>query len=572
MTRRSMVAGSIGAIVTAGAVAIPASCSGQVYPGTRVHGVDIAGNTPAGAEALLRDALAAFEARAVTYTFEGRRWDVSLADLGLTIDYETMIERAMSHGRDDGLLSRYASLVAEIGERDIPLALEWDTSVARATLEDIGREIAVDPQDAVLEFRDGVAAIVDGVHGQALDIDDAMGATEAVIALGEPGVVRLATLPVTPDVTAADLVEARETATRLVGEPVVLTHDGLSYPVDTATLRDALVIEGGHTPRLDATKLAERLDTIAGAVYVRPRNVKLGWDGGLYVVEEDVDGMRVDREALETKVLELATVAGRVGPLPVVPVKAEARTDNIPELGIEHYIASGSSSFAGSSAARAENVAVSARNISFKLVPPGGEFSFNNLLGPITVENGFVEGTIIEGDFVATDIGGGVCQVSTTVFRAAANAGFQFSEWHPHSWRLAFYEADGSPPGYDGAIYQAPDWELDLRFTNPLDSWLLLTMVVEGESVHAHFYGRDNGWTTTIGEPRLSEPKPIPEPRERVSSSLAPGDRRLVQHASAGVTVSIRRTVTAADGSIVSDGDFVSDYRSVPEVWEVGQA
>src|SRR5690606_33302508 len=128
----------------------------------------------------------------------------------------------------------------------------------------------------------------------------------------------------------------------------------------------------------------------------------------------------------------------------------------------------------------------------------GGEFSFNNLLGPITVENGFVEGTIIEGDFVATDIGGGVCQVSTTVFRAAANAGFQFSEWHPHSWRLAFYEADGSPPGYDGAIYQAPDWELDLRFTNPLDSWLLLTMVVEGESVHAHFYGRDNGWTTTI--------------------------------------------------------------------------
>jgi vancomycin resistance protein YoaR len=163
--------------------------------------------------------------------------------------------------------------------------------------------------------------------------------------------------------------------------------------------------------------------------------------------------------------------------------------------------------------------------------------------------------------------------VSTTVFRAAALSGFDFTEWHPHSWRLGFYGLDGSPPGFDGAIYQPntlDEIEKDLTFTNPLDSWLLLMMVVDGDTVSAHFYGRDPGWTVEMGEAQLSEPKPVPDPVVRENARLAPGERVLVQNARAGVTVRIRRTVTAADGTILADGDFVSDFRSVPEAWEVG--
>ncbi|MEJ7902141.1 MAG: VanW family protein, partial [Thermomicrobiales bacterium] len=119
-------------------------------------------------------------------------------------------------------------------------------------------------------------------------------------------------------------------------------------------------------------------------------------------------------------------------------------------------------------------------------------------------------GKIIQGNWTASDLGGGVCQVSTTVFRAALLSGFKFNEWYAHGWRLAFYEADGSPPGMDAAIYQpnnADEFEKDLVFENPLDSWLLLMMVVDGDTAYAHLYGRDNGWTTEIFEPRVSEPK-----------------------------------------------------------------
>lgn len=572
-SRRSLVAGSIGSIVATATLAVPARTRGQVYPGTRVNGIDISGYSAGATEWILRNSFALFEEQAVTYAFGERLWHASLADLGMSIDYEAVVDQAMRHGRDGSVLGRYTMLMQASHARVIPLILNRDEAALRKFLEDIGRELAVSPRDARLEVQGGEVVIVEHVAGQELDLDQAVEATNREVGSGRPVTIELATVPVEPTVSAADIAPAREDAMRMVSGPVSFTHGGLSYPIDVATLSAALTIGTDNTARLDAGAMAFRLDAIAEAVSMPPQNVKLGWDGGLYVVEGDVDGVAVDRETLAGAIEDLARGTRREGPLPITAVKAAARADNIDELGIAGHIATGSSSFAGSSVARAENVAVSARHISYKLVAPGELFSFNDLLGPITLENGFVEGTIIQGDWTASDLGGGVCQVSTTVFRAAANAGFQFIEWNPHSWRLAFYEADGSPPGYDGAIYQpnTPDeMEKDLVFANPLDSWLLLQTVIDNGTVSAHFYGRSNGWTVELGEPRIGPPKPIPEPVERINPNLAPGERIMVQQAQAGVTVALHRTVIAADGSTVSDGDFVSDYRSVPEAWEVG--
>jgi vancomycin resistance protein YoaR len=378
---------------------------------------------------------------------------------------------------------------------------------------------------------------------------------------------------VAPEVAAADLEGVQTAATRLVSEPVVFSLGDLEYVIDTDALGSALVIDPDNSVALDAGRLEERIAAIERDVAVAPKNVTLAWDGGPYVLENDVPGQRLDREVLVERLQAAAASDARVEPLPMVEMKAPARADNIAELGLEALVASGGSSFSGSSYERAANVAVSAQNINYKLIGPGEEFSFNDLLGPITLDHGYIAGSIIQGDFAATDIGGGVCQVSTTVFRAAQNAGFQFSEWNPHSWRLAFYEADGSSPGLDAAIYQPNsewEYELDLRFVNPLDSWLLLMMVVDGDWVSANFYGRDPGWSVEIFPARISDPKPLPEPVEKVNPNLAPGERRLVGHAQPGYTVWVRRKVTAADGTEISDGEFVSDYVSQPEAYEVG--
>jgi vancomycin resistance protein YoaR len=353
----------------------------------------------------------------------------------------------------------------------------------------------------------------------------------------------------------------------------VFTHGGDSYDIDTDELTGALAIDRDGKASLNLDKLKTRMDDIAAAVLVPAQNVTLGWNDGLYVIEDDVDGTGVAMEEWQALLLDTARTTRRTVELPTETLKAKARTDNINELGIDTHLAYGSSSFAGSSETRYLNVVAACNNVSYKLVGPGEKFSFNQQMGPITVENGFVEGKIIQGNWTASDLGGGVCQVSTTVFRAALNAGFKFNEWYAHSWRLAFYETDGSPPGMDAAIYQpnTPDeYEKDLIFENPLDSWLLLMMVVDGDTAYAHLYGRDNGWQVEIFEPRISEPKPPGEPVQRVNNALAKGERRKVQNAQNGYTVYLRRKVTDADGNVVSDGDFVSDYRSQPEAWEIG--
>jgi vancomycin resistance protein YoaR len=316
------------------------------------------------------------------------------------------------------------------------------------------------------------------------------------------------------------------------------------------------------------------MQAIADHASIPPVNVKLGWDAGLYVVEEEVDGLGVDMEEFGKRILEAArTTDQRTVELPTQVVRAPARSDNLDELGIEAHLAYGSSLYTGSNETRAANVIVAANNISYKMVGPGETFAFNEQMGAISEENGFVEGKIISGDWTASDLGGGVCQVSTTVFRAAFFAGFRFSEWNHHGWRLPFYETDGSPPGLDAAIYQPNsefESEKDLKFINALDSWLLLMTVLDGEAVTAHLYGRPNGWTVEVGEAQISDPVKPDNPVFRENPDLPTGQRQQVKTAQDGYDVTIRRTVTDGDGNVESDGEFTSNYRPQPEIWEVG--
>ncbi len=573
MSRRRMVAASAATVAAAGVGAVPARCMGKIYPGVRVNGIDVAGLTPDDARRVLRQEMASFEEHAITFVFGDASWDASLSDLGMSIDYDSILSSAMDAVRGDGFTARLGAVVGEGEERKVPLYLHRDASRLDAFLAGVASDIAIEPRNARLYTSGSTVKMLEHRDGRALDVDRAREDALRLARGGRTGTVELQVRTIQPEVTTATLEGDLANAVRLVSEPVVLTHDNAEFIIDTEELSTALVIGADSAVTLDVSAMASRIDQIAAAVHVAPRNVMLGWDGGLYVVEPDQDGKELDRDALATIIHELAGSDDRIGTLPVVTKKAEARADNMESLGIENHLAAGSSSFAGSSYERAANVAVSARNVSYKLVAPGEEFSFNELLGPISLDMGYISGSIIQGDFAETDIGGGVCQVSTTVFRAALNAGFRFSEWNPHSWRLAFYEADGSSPGLDAAIYQPNnewEYELDLRFVNPLDSWILMQVIVDGEWVTAHFYGRDPGWSVEVFPAVISEPKPIPAPVEKVNLNLAPGERRQVGLPAPGYTVRVRRVVTGQDGAVISDGEFVSDYVSQPEAWEVG--
>lgn len=567
-----MVAGAFAAVAVVPIVAMPARFSGQVYPGAIVHGVPLGGLSRTEAIERLHAQVVAYEQRAASFWFENHVWTVTLADIGAAVDYDATLDAVMMHGREK-VFDRYIDFFDGEGSTPFPLVIEWDQDMARTYLESIAPAIDIQARNARLYRRDNEIQMVESVEGRALDQEMALAAIDEALGQQEYREIALFTSIVRPEVTTEALSRSKEQAIQLIGEQVVLRYGELNYPISPDTLAQSLIIDTSNEPRIDPARMSDRIDAIAWDVYQVPRNAMFGWDNGLKLIREDVDGLEIDRDATEALIVQLAQSDERVGELPTRPAKARARADNRKELGLETHLAMGSSSFAGSSWERATNVAVAADNISYKLVAPGESFSFNQLLGEISEEMGFVSGTIISGDWTATDIGGGVCQVSTTVFRAAARAGFIFSEWHHHTWRLGFYEIDGSPPGFDAAIYQPNgpgQMTLDLTFTNTLDSWLLLMTVIDGDTVRAHFYGKDPGWTVQFGEVWVSEPIQPGKAVERENTLLARGERRWVSGSAPGYTVVLPRTVTAADGTVISSGEFVSNYLAQPETWEIG--
>jgi vancomycin resistance protein YoaR len=233
-------------------------------------------------------------------------------------------------------------------------------------------------------------------------------------------------------------------------------------------------------------------------------------------------------------------------------------------LKIDSLLGRGDSNFSGGSEERDHNIYTGSSAVNGTLVAPGEDFSFNGAIGAITEESGYVVSGVIMGESVGRDVGGGICQVSTTVFRAALMGGFPMAEWWPHTYRLLGYERDGWGPGYDASILQLGDnpatWG-DFKFTNTTDGWLLLQSWTSYPYHVVEIYGHDMGWDVDISG--YTESGPIKgEPIEVVDPTLAPGSVVAYASPSDGLSVGFLRKVTNSDGEVISERWFATDFKA----------
>lgn len=179
----------------------------------------------------------------------------------------------------------------------------------------------------------------------------------------------------------------------------------------------------------------------------------------------------------------------------------EVRTETIENLGLVSLIGTGESNFAGSSAARAFNVKLGAQKLNGWLIKPGEEFSFVNAIGEIDSKEGWQAGLVIKGGVTVPEYGGGVCQVSTTMFRAAVFAGLPITERFPHSLPVVYY----NPQGFDATVYGPHP---DFRFVNDTPSNILVQTKVEGTKLTFEFYGTPDGREVKVDGPHEYDKKP----------------------------------------------------------------
>lgn len=237
------------------------------------------------------------------------------------------------------------------------------------------------------------------------------------------------------------------------------------------------------------------------------------------------------------------------------------------DLGIHELIGRGESFYRGSIPGRAHNVVHTANLINGTIVPPGEEFSFNRTVGSINQSTGFQQAYIIKDGRTVLGDGGGVCQGSTTVFRAALDAGLEFTQWRHHSYRVGFYE-QSSQPGFDATVY-APS--VDLRFRNDTQHHILVVASANRQTQHlvVDIYGTRDGRQVEISNYRQWNVRPAPEPLYQDDPSLPQGTVRQVDWAATGMSTSFDYLVTRGDEELHNRA-FTSHFRPWQAVYLVG--
>jgi vancomycin resistance protein YoaR len=313
------------------------------------------------------------------------------------------------------------------------------------------------------------------------------------------------------------------------------------------------------TPDLD--KWAAYLNQIAPQINRPVRDARFEIDpatGLLTVLQLSQEGWTLDVPQALAMVAALPTQPTHRIELPVTITPPAVPMEEAYNMGFTDVVAESTTYFKGSSEARVRNIRTAAEKFHGIVVPPGTIFSFNEYLGPVTAENGFEDSLVIWGDRTAVGIGGGVCQVSTTAFRAAFFGGFEIVERWAHGYRVSWYET-GSGPGLDATIY-TPD--VDFRFRNDTEHYLLIQTYTDpvAGTLTFRFYGTPTGRVVTMEGPFEENVVPHGSAVYQEDPTLPKGTTRQVEWAKDGVDVTVRRTVTEGDVVIHQD-TFFSRYK-----------
>jgi vancomycin resistance protein YoaR len=269
------------------------------------------------------------------------------------------------------------------------------------------------------------------------------------------------------DSGAAPLVRSR---------PPLLLRDertGLEMALDPATLDDIAPLSAqsaSTAPVVDESRLTAILTNWAAQFNLPARDARLRFDPAtqsVSVLQPSRAGRRLDVQATLEGVVGAISLGATQAPLVVEQIAPAVDMNRVAEMGIRELVATGSTYFAGSSPERVRNIEVGAAKLDGVVIPPNGIFSFNKYVEDVSAANGFEDSLIIWGDRTAVGIGGGICQVSTTVFRAAFYGGMPMVERYNHGYIVDWY----GEPGLDATIFTP---SVDFRFRNDTSAYLLI--------------------------------------------------------------------------------------------------
>lgn len=489
------------------------SYSGKIYPGVRVANIQISGLSKIQAQSLLETQINEFEQKEISVSHKEKIVKTTPATLGFQPDLGRTINEAYNLGHKNNPfidLQEVFQLMKKKGHLTLQYTINQET--LDAFLKENFGELEEKARNATLRYEKQDFVLIKSKKGKVIGQTPLQQQLTRNFESLETTAIDLVLVEDVPEITDDEIDTAYNQAYWIIDDEISLTYDKNMWNVPDEQLIQWLEfspIEEGNSSnkvlgvKINQQKVKNYLEALAAEVNQSPVNAELTMsdDGRVEVFALSQEGRELKGEKNAELITEKLTRWEKQIPLIIDVAKPDVTTDSIKNLGITTLIARGESNFKGSPKNRRLNISVGAKKFNGVLVKPGQEFSFNTILGEVDAAHGYVPELVIKKGKTVPEYGGGLCQVSTTVFRAALNAGVPITERKSHAYVVRYY----GTPGMDATIYPPHP---DLRFKNDTPGHILIQSKIKGDIITFDFYGTKDGREVKLIGPNLYDAKP----------------------------------------------------------------
>ncbi len=572
------------------------SYQNKILPHVRVGGVSIGSRSAAAVRELIETQAKLVREGKVTLKVGDKTFEETTAILGIDYDLDQTLAAAAHIGHTNRTsLDLWHHLRQLLLRIDLaPVTTEYRQQLSDWT-SNIATRIDELPQEANLEVKNGQASVVEPKKGLQIDqkaINQSLNQQIAAFKLPTVATERAETDPRITKTQAEGLDSA---AVELVKTPLKLSIANQTFTISSNALGKWIELKTRELPKptynypsrliaraneiesdayvsFNDEKIRTYLNDIAPKVNTDPKDAKFTFaDGKVSVYRPSAPGQVLNAEKAAATVVKTLEDQNASRELKIEleakkPSLDESVAANIGQFGIRELVGNATTSFARSPQNRIHNIKNGASFLNGIIIKPGEEFSTISYLGKIDGSTGYLPELVIKEDRTTPEFGGGLCQVSTTLFRAAMNAGLKITERRNHSYRVSYYEP---PIGMDATIYSPKP---DLKFINNTPAHILVQSIVEGSKITFNFYGTKDGRRVEISQPTMFDVTEPGEPIYTVDPSMPVGEVKQVEKPHAGAKASFSYKVFSSGGGLMVDQKFTSSYVPWPARFVKGPA
>jgi vancomycin resistance protein YoaR len=544
---------------------------GKIYPGVKIVGLNVGGMDRVEVRKLLENKISSWEGK-VALVFNNKTWEIKQDDLGIKLDIDSSINKAWGWGRSGSLAQRLREkLLLLSSPPDFSLEFFVDEAKYDQAIGNIVLQIEKKHIPYSLAFQGERIVLVEGSLGREVRKKELEGLIISRVSRLSSNQVAIPVKMIGRRPSGEEMANLLKRGERMRGKSLIISGNNLSLVVGDKQLVQFLAIDSGY----QEDKLDSFIRSLKETVNRKPQDALFTFsEGRVKVFSPAKNGYQLNsKETAFLLVSEIRKIEdGKKTGLVVLPIQTlppSVTTADSNQFGISGLIGKGESYFKHSAASRIANIKLAAGRLNGLLIKPGEEFSFNKSLGEVSRKTGYKQAYVIQNGRTVLGDGGGVCQVSTTLFRAILNAGLPIIERHAHSYRVSYYEQN-SFPGLDATVF-APS--VDLRFKNDFSCWLLIQSKVSEKEQKLEFslFACPDGREVKMGKPKVWDVTPPPPDLYIDDPALPLGVVKQIDFKSWGAKASFDWKVVR-NGEILYQRSFYSNYRPWRAVFLRGTA